>query len=325
MSLLAEAAAKISAADNVLVTCHARPDGDSAGSMVALASMLRAAGKQATLFSVERVPRYLHWLPLHSSWVHKLGADARYPVTCVLDCGDAKLLGKGFPKPEVTGELVVLDHHAHGVPFGDVFVSDPEAASTSMLIRRLAAELDWSLTADAALGIYVALVSDTGSFRYSNTNAEAFAVAGELVGSGLVDPAMVSDRMTQPFTGPRLKLISKVLSGVERELGGRVAIMTVTPKILAETGASWDDTDGLIYYVRNLRGAVCGVFMSPAKGGGIRVSMRARPDGLDVGAVCATLGGGGHPGAAGCTLTGKLEDARVVVIEAISDALKSRA
>jgi phosphoesterase RecJ-like protein len=321
-ALLDQAAAKIAAADRILVTCHAKPDGDSAGSMVALASMLRERGKRATLFSPERVPRFLAFLPLRKSWTHALKAEERFQLTCILDCGDEKLLGPKFPAAEITGERIVLDHHAHGEPFGDLFISDPGAAASGVLVWRLAKRLGWTLTSAAATGLYVALISDTGSFRYANTNAEAFALAGELVESGLVVPAEIADRMSQPYTGARLKLISKVVGGIERELGGRVAIMTITHKILSETGAGWDDTDGLIHYVRNLRGAMCGVFMSPAKHGGIRVSMRARSDGLDVGAVCAALGGGGHPGAAGCTLQGELADARVQVVEAIEKALK---
>ena len=319
--LLDSAAAKIAAADKILVTCHAKPDGDSAGSMVALASLCRARGKQATLYSPERVPRYLSWLPLRRSWVHALKADSRYQLTCILDCGDEKLLGEAFPGPEITGERVVLDHHAHGVPFGDLFISDPGAAASGVLVWRLARRLGWALDRAAATGLYVALISDTGSFRYANTNTEAFELATELVASGLVEPALIADRMSQPYTGARLKLISKALAGIERELGGRVAIMTITHELLGETGAGWDDTDGLIHYVRNLRGALCGVFLSPAKHGGVRVSMRSRPDGIDVGAVCARLGGGGHPGAAGCTLEGALEDARARVIEAIESEL----
>lgn len=321
-ALLDQAAARIEAADKVLVTCHAKPDGDSAGSMVALASLLRERGKTATLFSPERVPRYLSFLPLRKSWVHAIKPEARYPLTCILDCGDEKLLGARFPAPEITGERIILDHHRHGAPYGDLFISDPDAAASGVLVWRLAKKLGWALDKTAAVGLYVALVSDTGSFRYANTNAEAFALAGELVSAGLVDPAEIADRMSQPYTGARLKLIARAVGGVERELGGRVAIMTITHELLSESGAGWDDTDGLIHYVRNLRGAMCGVFMSPAKHGGIRVSMRARSDGLDVGAVCADLGGGGHPGAAGCTLQGDLETARKTVVDAIERALK---
>lgn len=323
--LLDRAAVKIAAADKILITCHAKPDGDSAGSMVALASMCRERGKQATLYSPERVPRYLGWLPLRRSWVHSLKADSRYQLTCILDCGDEKLLGDKFPGPEVTGERVVLDHHAHGIPFGDLFISDPAAAASGVLVWRLARRLGWTLDRTAATGLYVALISDTGSFRYANTNAEAFELASELVAKKLIDPSEIADRMSQPYTGARLKLISKALAKVERELGGRVAIMTVTHELLAASGAGWDDTDGLIHYVRNLRGAMCGVFLSPAKHGGIRVSMRSRPDGVDVGAVCAQLGGGGHPGAAGCTLEGTLEDARKRVVEAIERELSKPA
>ena len=227
------------------------------------------------------------------------------------------------PRSEVTGETVVIDHHAHGAPFGDIQLIDGAASALESWFGGLRKRQGGRSPKRQQTGIYVALIADTGSFRYANTNAEAFEVGGELVGAGLVNPSEVSERLSTLYTGPKLRLISKALAEVQRELGGRVALVCITPKLLSSAGASWDDTEGLIHYVRNLRGALCGVFISPARGGGIRVSMRARPDGIDVGAVCAALGGGGHRGAAGATLAETLEDAKVKVLATIEAHLGS--
>ena len=306
----------------VLVTCHRGPDGDAVGSMVALGSLLKNAGAQVTLYNPDLVPRHLKWLPGAKKWAHRVPRSARFALTCVVDCGDPKLLGTDFPPPEVTGPLLALDHHESGRPFGDVFVCDPDAASVGVLVARLAARLGWPLDADAALGLYVSLVTDTGSFRYANTNAEALRLAADLVGSHAVDPWAVSERLSEQGTLGRCRLIAAALGTLEPALDGRVVFMTVTEDMVKSAGAAWDDTDGLVNYARSIRGVECGVLITPAKHGGARVSVRSKGHLVDAGEVCLALGGGGHRGAAGCNLaTSDLTEARRTVEAALAAAL----
>ena len=314
-------AQKISESQKILLTCHRGPDGDSVGSIVALAALLKEHGKTVVLYNPDLVPRYLKWLPHSRSFVQQLKKKARFDMTIVVDCGDAKLLGDKFPEPEVTGPVIALDHHGSGRPFGDIFVSDPSVAAVGVMVGQLAEILDWPIGSDAAHGMYVSIVTDTGGFRYANTNAQVLRLAAKLVEECGVDPASLGEKLSQDSSLGRYRLLSKVLGDLDVVLGGKVAFITITPEILKACGASWEDTEGLINYARSLKGVHCGVLISPSKYGGVRVSMRARGDVIDAGKVCFALGGGGHAGAAGCTLEGNLEDARVLVQAALQSVL----
>jgi phosphoesterase RecJ-like protein len=319
---LADAARVLTAAKRVLLTCHLGPDGDSAGSMSALAALLRAAGKKVALYNPDPIPKTLRWLPNLPHLAHKLAPDARFDVTVVVDCGDRKLLGERFPAPEITGPLLVLDHHAASRPFGTLYVCDPAAPCVGALVARLARACGWPLSPEAAPGIYVSLVADTGSFRYSNTTSEAFHLAAELVELHGVDPWNVAERLGEQAPLSRYRLLSAALATITLELGGKIAVMTVTEEMVRTAGASWADSEGLVNYARALEGVEAGLLLTPAREGkGVRVSLRSRGRAVDAGAVCLPLGGGGHKGAAGCRLTGDLASARTTILAALAAVL----
>jgi phosphoesterase RecJ-like protein len=318
---LERAAEILATADKVMVTCHLGPDGDAVGSMVAMVSLLRQRGAQVTMYNPDLVPRHLKWMPLCKGLAHRLPKSVGFAATVVMDCGDAKLLGPDFPPPEVTGKLIVIDHHASGRPFGDVFVCDPDAASVGVLVARLARLLDWPITDDAAIALYVSLVTDTGSFRYANTNAEALRLAADLVERHGVGPWAVSERLSEQGTLARYRLLAAALATLQPVLGGHVVFMTITDVMVKAAEAAWEDSEGMVNYARSIRGVECGVLITPAKRGGVRVSMRSKGHIIDAGAICLALGGGGHRGAAGCTLVGDLASARATVEAALAAAL----
>jgi phosphoesterase RecJ-like protein len=317
-----DAARVLADAQRVLLTCHLGPDGDSAGSMSALASLLRAAGKRVALYNPDPVPKTLRWLPHVGNLQHKLAPDSRFDVTVVVDCGDRKLLGERFPAPEITGPLLVLDHHAAARPFGTWYVCDPGAPSVGALVARLARVLGWPLSPESAPGIYVSLVADTGSFRYSNTTAEAFHLAAELVERHGVDPWNVAERLGEQAPLSRYRLLAAALATIVLELGGKIAVMVVTEEMVRTAGASWADSEGLVNYARAIEGVEAGLLLTPAREGkGVRVSLRSRGRAVDAGAICLPLGGGGHKGAAGCRLAGDLTEARATVLGALAKVL----
>ena len=316
---LARACDVLGAARRILLTTHRRPDGDGTGSMAGLASLLRAADKTAVIYSGDPIARRYRWLPLVSTTVHTIPFDERFDCTVVVDCADITLLGDTLPPPEVCGPLITLDHHASGRPFGDIPVWDPAAAAVGVLVFRIAQRLGWPITAEAAVPLYVSLISDTGGFRHANTNAEALHVASELIRLGVVPATIAASLEERPSLG-KLRLLGSVLSTLEVQCAGRVGVLSVTTDMVEGARASWEDIEGMVNWARNVEGVQVGVLLTTATGGGVRVSMRSRSERVDVGKVCMTLGGGGHPGAGGCHIDGDLVATKERVVRALDAA-----
>ena len=315
------AVAMVEGAKRILVTCHLGPDGDSTGSMSALAALLGAQGRDVVLFNPDGIPRVLRFLPHVSGLVHRLRGAAPFDLTIVVDCGARRLLGEDFPPAEVTGPLLVLDHHATVEPFGELYLCDPAAACVGVMVVRLAAALGWDLPDGAAPGLYTSLVADTGFFRYSNTNGEALHLAARLVEDHGVDPWRIAEELGERASLSRYKLLSAALSALELALGGKVAVMVITDEMVRAAGATWEETEGFVNYARALDGVECGVLLSTAKPHGTRVSLRSKGRRVDAGRVCQAFGGGGHKGAAGCKMDVPVAESRVRILEALAAAL----
>ncbi|MBA3465529.1 MAG: DHH family phosphoesterase [Deltaproteobacteria bacterium] len=316
---LARACDVIRKAERILLTSHRRPDGDGTGSMAGLASMMRALGKTAVIYSVDPIARRYKWLPLVNTTVNTIPFDERFDCTIVVDCADISLLGDTLPPPEVSGVLITLDHHASGHPFGDIAVWDPAAAAVGVLVVRIAQREGWKITPEAAVPLYVSLISDTGGFRHANTNAEALRVGSILIEHGVVPSTIAASLEERPSPG-KLRLLGSVLSTLELHCAGRAGVLSVTTDMVEGARASWEDIEGMVNWGRNVEGVQVGVLLTTAKGGGVRVSMRSRSDKVDVGRVCMTLGGGGHPGAGGCHMTDTLAATKEKVVRALETA-----
>lgn len=310
---------ELRAAERVLLTSHRRPDGDGSGSMAGLASLLRAQGKTAVIYSADPIARRYKWMPLIDTTVQTIPFDERFDCTVVVDCADVTLLGDALPPPEVCGRLITLDHHASGHPFGDIAVWDPRASAVGVLVHRIAQREGWPITLEAAVPLYVSLISDTGGFRHANTNAEALHVGSELIRAGVVPSAIAASLEERPSPS-KLRLLGSVLSTLELHCAGRAGVLCVTTDMVEGARASWEDIEGMVNWARNVDGVQVGVLLTTAKGGGVRVSMRSRSERVDVGKVCMTLGGGGHPGAGGCHLHGDLATTKDRVVRALDQA-----
>ncbi len=310
-------------AQRVLLTSHRRPDGDGTGSMCGLASILRALGKQAVIYSVDPISRRYKWLPLANTTQHEMSFDERFDCTIVVDCADISLLGDALPPPEVCGTLITLDHHASGKPFGDIAVWDASAAAVGVLVWRIAKHEHWPLSAESAVPLYVSLISDTGGFRHANTNYEVLQCGSDLIRHGAV-PSTIAASLEERPSAAKLRLLGSVLQTLDICCSGRAGILSVTTDMVDGAQAQWEDIEGMVNWGRNVEGVWVGVLLTTAKGGGVRVSMRSRSEKIDVGRVCMTLGGGGHPGAGGCHVNGDLEATKDRVVRALDAAFSRR-
>lgn len=295
------AARVIEGASSVALACHVGPDGDALGSMLALHHLCRAYGKPSVAswpspFTVAPHYRYLPGLEATTP-------PAEFPdapdVMLTFDCGSLDRLGELSHAAKSAGELVVIDHHASNTRFGSVNVVDTEAAATAVLVRRLAERLGWALTRDAAVCLYTGLVTDTGRFQYSNTTPDVFALAEELAGFDLPIEAMTRQLFEQHrFT--YLQMMGACLARAELDPELRFVATWVTNFDLDGFEVEIEETEGLIDMVRRTAEAdVACVCKETADG--VRVSLRSVTPDVDVSAVAARFGGGGHRFAAGFT------------------------
>jgi phosphoesterase RecJ-like protein len=313
MNGLDEVVRLVRAGRRFLVTGHANPDGDALGSMLATLHGLRMLGKEVAAYDHDPAPRRFAFLPGAELLVtdgSQLGGP--FDATFVHDCGDAHLLGDRFPARELTGPLVIVDHHSSGRDFGDLSLRDPSAAAVGVIVARLLAALGVPLSKPIAECLWCSLASDTGWFRYASTDAETMRLATACVEAGAV-PWDFARRSEESAPPARLALMARVFDTLE--LVGSTALLTLERATLTATGTTTAEAEGLVGYARALDGIEVGVMLYE-QSDGVRVSLRSK-GAVDVGAVAARLGGGGHHAAAGCFVRGTLANARERVLEAL--------
>jgi phosphoesterase RecJ-like protein len=299
-----------------LVAAHENPDGDAVASTLALANALREIGKDVTAFNRDGVPDPFAFLPGAETVVTELDGCAPFDAGFILDSGELRRAGNHLR--ECCRILVNIDHHPFSEPFGEIHFVDEDASATGALIYRILKEGRIEISPSVALCIYTSILSDTGSFRYSNANPEAFHIAAEMVDKG-VSPWDVASGLYESQGAERLRLLALALSTLTVSACGRYASVTVTAGMYAQAGAGSEDTDGFINYPRSIRGVEAAIFFRQVGVSSFKVGMRSKGK-VDVGALARELGGGGHHNAAGALLDGSLEEVRKTVFSRI-DAL----
>lgn len=304
--------------DSFLVTSHESPDGDAVGSSLALASFLRGIGKDVCVHLRDPVPELYAFLP-GADTVQAHIPERDFDVAFVLDIGELRRAGDEFCRCRRIGKLVNLDHHLACEEFGAYNLIDPTAAATGVLVYRIASMYGYRIEAETALCLYVSIITDTGSFRYSNANREAFTIAGEMVERG-VNAWDVAEQIYENQPQKRLELLALALATLEVIKGGVAASVTVTLDMYALTGADAELTDGFVNYPRSIRGVEVAIFFRQLEERKYKVGFRSKGK-VNVAAFAAGLGGGGHHNAAGCTVEGTLDEVKASVYKIVADAL----
>jgi phosphoesterase RecJ-like protein len=285
-----------------LVAAHARLDGDAIGAMLTSAHGLRALGKEVVLYNPDPVPRRFQFLPGAGEIRRRLPASLRCDAALVHDCGARHLLGEHFPGAEVTGPLIVLDHHEVVGDLGDLIVRDPRAASAGVIAWRLLESLgldEERMPQALAMALFVSLVEDTGWFRYPGTNPEALRLAAACTRAG-VSSWDITLELDESHSEASLRLLCQVLPSLERHCEGRLALLTLTDQMLRAAEATPDDVGKMVNYARALRGVEVGALVTISDER-IYVSLRGKGR-VHVGEIAQRFGGGGHRNAAGCTI-----------------------
>jgi phosphoesterase RecJ-like protein len=298
------------------ITSHMRPDGDGIGSGLALYWMLLSLGKDVEVVLRDRVPPAYKVLP-GSDEVHiQPDLSKQYDAVFLMECSDVERPGL----PSLKNQFVVnIDHHSTTEAFGDVNWIDPTAGAVGEMIYNLAKALGIEVTKEIGECIYTAILTDTGSFHFSNTTERTLKIASELVRRG-VEPARISQALFYSYPFSRIKLLGMVLSTIERDESGKIAWVKVDQETMYEADASEEDSDGIVNHALSIDEVVAVAFFKELSPEVYRISLRSKGK-TNVAKVAELFGGGGHRNAAGCRISGDFEEVRQRVIDGLQAAV----
>jgi phosphoesterase RecJ-like protein len=288
--------------DHFVVVSHENPDGDSLGSLLATTLALRQLGKDAIMYlsGDTPLPREYGFMPF-DDLTRQVPGDVADRVLVAVDCAKADRIG---PDPGLLMDAklkVDIDHHHDNSRFGDVNLIVAEASSTGEVLRDVFRELGVEITPEIAEPLYIALVTDTGRFQYTNTTPKALRLAAELVEAG-ADVHAVFQQVYESVEFAKLKLLARALERAQVLEGGRIVVSVLLRNDFSEVGAVEAYSEGIIDYLRAVEGSELAVLIRepPREGGPTRrVSLRSSVDELDVSAIARRFDGGGHRQAAG--------------------------
>lgn len=318
--MIAESVAAISSAilqrKRFVISSHARPDGDAIGSQVAMAYALRQLGKDVHVVDADPAPSQFQVFPGVRDIQVSTTVHGQFDAAIIMECGDLSRTGvEGLDKYF----LINIDHHPGNTSYGAINWFDPSASACSEMVFDVIEALGVTLTPEIATHIYVAILTDTGGFHFSHITARTFEICRRCIEAG-ADPEAIARAVYDNSTIGRLRLMGAVLHNLEFEAGGRAVVAALTLKLLEETGATHEDSDGLINIPLNVKDILAAVFFKEIAPDSFRVSLRSKGN-VDVNRVATVFGGGGHKNAAGCTLNGPYPDVRRKLVDELTRAL----
>jgi len=310
----------------VLITTHARVDGDACGSSMAIAKALEALGKKTQVLFISELPDWYQFLfdkkelvldediTIEQLRANQLG---EFDLVIIADTNSNAQIGKfGEYLKTNRAEVLVIDHHNSGDNLGTVEVLDSTAAATGLIVMDLFKYAGWQITPKIAEYLFVAIATDTGWFHFNNTNSRVYAACAELCQAG-ANPSRIYHSVYQTWKPSRFNLMLAMLNSLELHLDGRVAIQCLTKKDFEQSGATYKDTESLIDECQRISSVEVAAILIEAPDGRIRCSLRSR-NGVDVCKIAQAHGGGGHKAAAGVHLEVPIAEAKQEILSLIT-------
>ena len=316
---LAAIAERIHEGKRFLITSHRNPDGDALGSALALRGILRKLGKSADVIVRDSYNRSLQHIPGADTVTIADSLPSDYPhaydALFTMECPEHERTGF----PVLPGPVVNIDHHLGNTMYGEINYLDLEAPSVGEMILQLNNHhLKVELDSDIATAMYVSLATDTGFFRYSNTTLRTFEAAEQMVRAG-ANPGQISLWINESNTPASIKLLGACLNTLSISEDGKIATIEMPKRFVVESGATPEDSEGIVNYGRTIDGVLVSAMFKEVDGGA-RVSMRAKP-GVDVQQVAAMFGGGGHKAASGCFVPLPMAEAKAKIVSILRDVV----
>ncbi len=299
---LRETAGILKDSDNILLLCHAHPDGDTLGSATALARALSAMGKKVKVDCADPIPKDFSFM-----FEGLEQADFEPELIAAVDVADIKLLGREYEGVYQGRIQLCIDHHGSNMLYADKVWLDSDSASAAEMMYLLLKELGAEITPKIASCLFTGVSTDTGCFRFSNTTVRTFEIAAELAKLG-ADTYNIIQVFFETKTKTYAALERLALDSMRFYFSDRCALICVTQDMYKKSGSDESETDRLANLPRQVEGVLVGVTMRELKDGNFKASVRTHGD-IDASEICKRLGGGGHIGAAGCTLYGTKQQA----------------
>jgi len=314
-----EIIARLKSSKRIFLVTHTNPDGDAIGSLIATGLALGALKKEITLYNEGPIPAVYRFLPAASLVVNHINS-ANYDIAVILDCSELQRIGEAVSKVRQIPVIINIDHHITNTHFGDYHLIDTSACATAEIVYRLIKEMAIPIDRAIATSIYTGILTDTGSFRFSNTNKAAFSICEEMVNLG-VDPYNIAQHVYGTYSLGRIKLLNLALDSIEISDNGKLSIMTITQSMLDKTNTRPEDVDGLINYARGIEDVKVTALILELNNrkeelkasNKYNVSLRSNGT-IDVAAIAASYGGGGHFSAAGFNIESTLSKVKSEVV-----------
>lgn len=304
----------LATAEDVLILCHKSPDGDTVGSAYGLCYALQSLGKRAAVACSDPLPGKF-------SYFYPAGPTPAFAPQFVVavDVADPLLLGEKLSGYADRVDLCI-DHHVSNTGYATHLLLDSKAAATAEIIYRIITSMGVTLGREMATALYTGIATDTGCFRYSNTTAQTHQVAARLIETG-IDHAQINSCLFETKSLARMELERLTMASLEYHFDRRCAVITLTQEMLHTSGALEEDIDGISALPRQIEGVEAAVTIRERVSGEYKLSLRTAR-GVNATAICRSLGGGGHPAAAGCTLQGTLPEVKATILAAVGRELE---
>jgi phosphoesterase RecJ-like protein len=315
--MISEIIEAINEGRSFLITAHVRLDGDALGSELAMYLMLKKLGKDVVVYNQDHTPERYRFLPSAQNIVHNINNVEQYDVGIILDCSDLARVGDEEDKIGKIKRLINIDHHISNNGFCSLKMLDAHASSTGELVFRLMREMRFKMSKDICTNLYSAIITDTGSFRYSSTTNETFFAVGNLVENG-ADPQWIAENVYENDSPARLKLLAKAMATLSLDLESKVGSLVVTQKDLLETGAAWEHTEGFVDIPRTVGGIEVSILYTQRGDNNFKLSLRSKAK-VNVEKVAKKFGGGGHIHASACWMKGDIESIKSQIIKAVRE------
>jgi len=299
--------------DRFLVSAHINPEGDSIGSQIAMASLLRRLGKEVLVMNESPVPHLLRFMNGAENISKEIPRNFNFQAAIILDCPDLTRVGKVSECIDKGATVINIDHHVSNVNFGKYNWVDTGSSSVGEMVFELFKAFKLKIEYDEAVAMYIAIMTDTGSFKYTNTSSKTHRVVAELIERG-VGPYDMYEKIYETSSLQDINLLGEALQTLKVSDDGKVARLWVTKKMLKKTKASLEGTEGIINFGRSIAGVEIAVFFrETGTEGRIKVSFRSKGR-IDVNKLASFFKGGGHATASGCTVFGKMEEVEKKVL-----------